>query len=167
MRTLRRMSDSGTRWLSPEEQHSWRAFVLGETLLMDQLDQELRRDFQISLTEYEILVRLSERPSWVMRMAQLADAVCHSRSRVTHTITRMENAGLVLREDCLEDGRGVQARMTDEGFALLERAAPAHVDAVRRHLVDACSAEDFATLGRIMNVVTDRLIGGHPEAEIR
>ncbi|MGD9960546.1 MarR family winged helix-turn-helix transcriptional regulator [Nocardioides sp.] len=161
------MSDTGTRWLSADEQHSWRAFVLGSTLLMDQLDQELRRDFRISLTEYEILVRLSERPDRVMRMAQLADAVCHSRSRVTHTISRMEKAGLVVREDCLEDGRGVQARMTDEGFALLERAAPAHVEGVRHHFVDACSPDDFAVMGRVMNAVTDRLIGAHPEAEIR
>ncbi len=161
------MPESGTQWLNADEQRSWRAFVLGSTLLMDQLDQELRRDFAISLQEYEILVRLSERPGRVMRMAQLADAVCHSRSRVTHTVTRMERAGLVVREQCLEDGRGVQARMTADGFALLERAAPEHVDGVRRHFVDACSETDFAVLGRVMNAVTDRLIGEHPEAEMR
>ncbi|CUR58241.1 putative transcriptional regulator, MarR family [metagenome] len=161
------MPDSGTRWLNGDEQRSWRAFVLASTLLMDQLDQELRRDFNLSLQEYEILVRLSERPGRVMRMAQLADAVCHSRSRVTHTITRMEKAGIVVREQCLEDGRGVQARMTEEGFALLEKAAPSHVDGVRRHFVDACSEADFAVLGRVMNAVTDRLIGDHPEAEMR
>ena len=48
----------------------------------------------ISLTEYEILVRLSESTGRRMRMALLADALCHSRSRVTHTVTRMEKAGL-------------------------------------------------------------------------
>jgi DNA-binding MarR family transcriptional regulator len=161
------MSDSGTRWLNAEQQHAWRAFVLGSTLLMDELDQELRREFHISLPEYEILVRLSERPHRVMRMAQLAAAVCHSRSRVTHTISRMEQAGLVAREDCLEDGRGVQARITDAGYALLERAAPSHVDGVRTHLLDVCSEEDFAALGRVMDAVTDGLIGQHPEAEMR
>jgi DNA-binding MarR family transcriptional regulator len=160
-------SVSGIRWLTESQQHAWRAFVLGSTLLMDQLDQELRREFRISLTEYEILVRLSERPHRVMRMAQLAAAVCHSRSRVTHTITRMEKAGLVAREDCLEDGRGVQARMTDAGYDLLERAAPLHVKGVRNHLLDRCSEEDFAALGRVMDGVTDALIGQHPEAEIR
>lgn len=161
------MSDSETRWLDADQQRSWRAFVLGSTLLMDQLDLELRRDFHVSLAEYEILVRLSERPQRSMRMAQLADAVCHSRSRVTHTITRMEHGGLVVREPCPEDGRGVQARMTDAGFALLERAAPAHVDGVRTHLVDTSSPDDFAALGRVMDAVTDGLIGQHPEAEMR
>ena len=68
---------------------------MGMTLLLDRLDADLRRHFDVSLTEYEILVRLSERPGRQMRMAQLADAMAHSRSRVTHTVARMEKAGLV------------------------------------------------------------------------
>jgi len=161
------MAESETRWLDAGQQHAWRAFVLGSTLLMEQLDQDLRHEFRISLPEYEILVRLSEREGRVMRMAQLADAVCHSRSRVTHTISRMEKAGLVVRETCLEDGRGVQARMTDEGYDLLVRAAPLHVEGVRKHLVDLCPPEDFEAMGRVMDLVTDGLIGQHPEAEMR
>ena len=62
------------------------SLVIGTTLLMDRLDDDLRRTFDLSLTEYEILVRLSERPGRQMRMAQLADALAHSRSRVTHTV---------------------------------------------------------------------------------
>ena len=62
---------------------------------MDRLDDDLRRACDLSLTEYEILVRLSESEGRRMRMAQLADALAHSRSRITHTITRMEDAGLV------------------------------------------------------------------------
>ncbi len=70
--------------------------MMGTTLLLDRLDSDLRAAFRISLTEYEILVRLSEAPGRQMRMAQLADAMCHSRSRVTHTVARMETAGLLL-----------------------------------------------------------------------
>lgn len=161
------MADRGIRWLTPSEQHAWRAYVLGTTLLMEQLDRELRRDFKVSLAEYEILVRLSEQPERALRMAVLADAVRHSRSRVTHTVQRMEQAGLVARETGLEDGRGVQARMTDEGFALLQRASRVHVDGVRRHLVDLVGSEDLTAMGRVMDAVTDGLIGQHPEAEIR
>ena len=69
---------------------------MGTTLLFDRLDDDLRRAHDISLVEYEILVRLSERDGQ-MRMAALADALAHSRSRVTHTVTRMEKAGLVQR----------------------------------------------------------------------
>jgi DNA-binding MarR family transcriptional regulator len=157
----------GTRWLDEEQQASWRALVVGMTLLTDRLDEDLQREFDLSLTEYEILVRLSERPGRQLRMAQLADALAHSRSRVTHTVSRMEKANLVLRTTSPEDGRGIVCRLTDAGFALLERAAPVHVEGVRAYLVDITSPQDFAALGRAMNAVSDALIPCHPEMEIR
>ncbi|PVG81025.1 MarR family transcriptional regulator [Nocardioides gansuensis] len=155
------------RWLDQDQQRSWRALLMGMTLLMDRLDDELRESFGISLTEYEILVRLSERPNRSLRMAQLADALAHSRSRVTHTVDRMERAGHLVRTQTPDDGRGVVASLTDAGYALLVKAAPVHVEGVRRHLVDLASPEDFAALGRVMNAVADQLVPGHPEAEIR
>jgi DNA-binding MarR family transcriptional regulator len=164
---MRDMSGSGTRWLDAEQQRSWRGFVLGSTLLMEQLDQDLRREFKLSLPEYEILVRLSEIPTHTMRMAHLADSVCHSRSRVTHTVKRLEREELVIRELCADDGRGVEARLTDKGMRLLEEAAHLHVTGVRDNLVDLVSPEDFEAMGRVMNAVTDRLIGAHPQAEMR
>lgn len=156
-----------TPWLSAAEQHSWRALVMGMTLLMDRLDDELRADHDISLTEYEILVRLSEREGHRMRMAQLADSLAHSRSRVTHTVGRMERQGLVRRISSPEDGRGVLAEMTEDGMATLVQAAPLHVRGVREHLVDLADPGDFGACGRVMNAVADHLVSGHPEAEIR
>ena len=91
---------------------------MGTTLLFDRLDDDLRRTHDISLVEYEILVRLSERDGQ-MRMAALADALAHSRSRVTHTVTRMEKVGLVQRSSSPEDGRGILATLTDKGHDLL------------------------------------------------
>jgi DNA-binding MarR family transcriptional regulator len=155
------------RWLDEPQQQSWRALVMGMTLLLDRLDADLRRNFDVSLAEYEILVRLSERPGRQLRMAQLADAMAHSRSRVTHTVKRMELAGLVARKDSDEDGRGVVCAMTDQGYQLLERMAPTHVNGVRDYLVDLASGEDFAALGRVMNSVADKLVVTHPESEIR
>jgi DNA-binding MarR family transcriptional regulator len=139
---------------------------MGTTLLLDRLDDDLRQAFDISLVEYEILVRLSEREGR-MRMAVLADALAHSRSRVTHTVTRMERAGLVRRSSSPEDGRGIICGLTDEGRALLDRAAPVHVRGVREHLVDLASRDDFAALGRVMDQVSDNLVGDHPAMEMR
>jgi DNA-binding MarR family transcriptional regulator len=157
----------GTRWLDADQQGSWRAFAVGVTLLLDRLDADLQHAFDLSLTEYEILVRLSERPQRSMRMAQLADALAHSRSRVTHTVARMQTAGLVSRSTSPEDGRGIICTLTDAGNALLVEAAHVHVEGVRDYLVDLATTEDFAALGRVMNSVTDRLIECHPEADIR
>jgi DNA-binding MarR family transcriptional regulator len=165
-----KVTDSGdgrTRWLDEEEQRSWRALLMGMTLLLDRLDDDLRRCCDLSLVEYEILVRLSEREDRQMRMAQLADALAHSRSRVTHTVTRMEKAGLVARSSSPEDGRGVVASMTEKGYDLLTRTAPVHVGGVREHLVDLATREDFLALGRVMNAVSDNLVEAHPEMEMR
>jgi len=155
-----------THWLDEDQQRSWRALVLGSTLLFDRLDDDLRRHHGISLVEFEILVRLSERGGQ-LRMAQLADSLAHSRSRVTHTIRRMEKTELVKRADSPDDGRGVVAVMTERGRLLLENVAPTHVNGVRDHLVDLATPEDFAALGRVMNAVADHLIAGHPEMEMR
>ena len=140
---------------------------MGMTLLMDRLDDDLERNFGVSMAEYEILVRLSEREGRRMRMAQLADAMAHSRSRVTHTVRRLEGIGLVSRERSPEDGRGIVCQMTERGWELLVRMAPCHVTGVREHLVDLASPEDFQAVGRVMNAVADHLVVGHPEMEIR
>src|SRR3954471_16661559 len=151
----------GARWLDADQQGSWRAFAVGVTLLLDRLDADLQRAFDLSLTEYEILVRLSERPERSMRMAQLADALAHSRSRVTHTVARMQNAGLVVRSTSPEDGRGIVCRLTDHGHAVLEAAAHVHVQGVREHVVDLASRDDFLALGRVMDAVSDNLVECH------
>jgi DNA-binding MarR family transcriptional regulator len=157
----------GTRWLDADQQASWRALVVGVTLLFDRLDEDLQREFDLSIGEYEILVRLSERPGRQMRMAQLAESLAHSRSRVTHTVSRMQKAGLVERTQSPEDGRGIVCSLTEHGYAVLVEAAHVHVQGVREHLVDLASPEDFQALGRVMNAVSDDLVPGHPEADIR
>jgi len=154
-------------WLDAGQQRSWRALVIGMTLLTHRLDDDLRRDFGLSLTEYEILVRLSESPDREMRMAALADSLCLSRSRITHTVARMEATGLVERRASRTDGRGVVAVMTDGGAQRLEEASPSHLAAVREHLVDLVDPTDFDAMGRVMNAVADDLVAQNPDAEIR
>jgi DNA-binding MarR family transcriptional regulator len=154
-------------WLDQQQQRSWRAFLVGTTLLMDRLDRDLRDQHRLSLPEYEILVRLSEAEGNRMRMAMLADSVSHSRSRVTHTVNRMETAGLVARDACLSDGRGVEAVLTDKGREALKEAAVTHVAGVRRLLVDLVAEEDFEAVGRVFDAVTDGLIESHPAMDIR
>lgn len=162
--TLTAMAKAETRWLSQEEQRRWRAYIMGTTMLMDRLDDELQQAFGISLPEYEILVRLSESPDRSVRMASLADNLSYSRSRTTHTVKRMEDAGWIRRERIAGDGRGVAAVMTDAGWELLVKAAPVHVTGVREHLVDQASDADFAAVGRVFDKVADHLMS--PECAV-
>ena len=90
-----------------------------------------------------------------MRMSELADRVRQSRSRLTHTVARMESKGLILRKSCQGDRRGVIAVLTATGLILLKTDAPAHVASVRAALVDVVSGEDFEALGRAMKAVVE------------
>ena len=158
---------SDVEWLDAHQQRAWRAFLVGTTLLMDRLDRDLRERHRMSLPEYEILVRLAEAKNNRLRMAMLADSVSHSRSRVTHTVSRMEAGGLVARDACVSDGRGVEAVLTDRGREALREAAPTHVAGVRRFLVDLADQKDFEAVGRVFDAVTDRLIDANPAMDIR
>ena len=154
------------RWLDEEQQRAWRTFLTATTLLFARIDEDLK-PFDLSGSEYAILVRLSETPGRQLRMAQIADALCHSRSRVTHTIKRMEAKDLVRRVESPDDGRGVVAVLTDKGAAKLEEAAPDHVETVRRHLIEHASPEDIAALTRVMDAIADELGHTHPETDLR
>lgn len=149
-----------TRWLSEDEQCTWRAFLTAMRLLTDQLDRELQHDANIPHTYYEILVALSEAPGRRLRMNQLAEVCQSSRSRLSHAVNRLEEAGWVRREACPTDKRGALAVMTDEGFAAIEAAAPGHVEGVRRHVFDVLTPEQIRHLGEISAAIRDGLLRG-------
>lgn len=134
-------------WLSSAEQRSWRAFMDGHQRLMVELNRQLETDSGISLSEYRILVMLSEPPNGSLRMSELADGVLSSRSRLTHQIRRMEAEGMVRRTSCEEDGRGVRAHITEEGVRRLRAAAPGHASAVRRSFIDLVSPDELTAIG--------------------
>ena len=152
-----------TRWLDPDEQRTWRAFLAATRALMETLDRELQRDAGMPHAYYEILVRLSEAPQRSLRMSDLAETTGSSRSRLSHAVARLEAAGWVRRQECPTDRRGLVASLTDEGFAALAAAAPGHVEGVRRHLFDPLSPAQVDQLCRISEALLDRLPGSrHP-----
>ncbi|WP_074297875.1 MULTISPECIES: MarR family winged helix-turn-helix transcriptional regulator [Dermabacter] len=140
-------------WLDLDEQKAWRTYLFTTTRLKDRLSQALEQNpsIDLSLAEYEILVRLSESENESVRMSELAQQVVHSRSRLTHTVARMEKRGLVARERSVADGRGRIAVLTTAGRELLEKAAPIHVASVRELLLDRLGREDFLALARILD----------------
>ena len=138
-----------TRWLSASEQKAWRAYLEATRLLFDALDRQLQRDAGIPHAYYEILVRLSEAECRSMRMSELADATRSSRSRLSHAVARLEERGWLERVDCATDKRGQVAVLSDAGYAALVDAAPGHVEAVRKHMIDQLSAEQISQLEQI------------------
>lgn len=146
-------SCANDHYLDPREMRTWRAFLAASTHVTNRLNQELVAGAGISMHEYEILVRLSEAPERRMRMSTLADNVAYSRSRLTHTVGRLEKEGYVLREACADDRRGVLCLLTQAGLDFLRQAAPIHLAGVRRHVIDPLDSDQRDALTTILETL--------------
>ncbi|MGK5631888.1 MarR family winged helix-turn-helix transcriptional regulator [Streptomyces sp. URMC 123] len=145
------------RWLTDDEQRTWQAYLQAAALLEDHLDRQLQRDAGMPHIYYGLLVWLSRAPGHRMRMTELAQNAKITRSRLSHAVARLEKNGWVRRESCPSDKRGQFAVLTGEGYAVLEKAAPGHVAAVRAAMFDRLSPEQVDQLGEICRVVAEGL----------
>lgn len=141
----------------------WRAWRSMYLQLESTLDRELSRQSGLSNADYALLVPLSEAPGNWIRARELRNEVGWDRSRLAHHLRRMEQRGLVVREECPTDARGTIIRITDEGRRTIEAAAPDHVAAVRRYFIDLLSEEEIDQLKSIADRVVDRIESDAPE----
>lgn len=144
-------------WLSPDEQHAWRTFIRLHQRITAELTRDLQAHSKLSGADYEILVAITDVPEGRLRPQDLAKAIDWEQSRLSHQIARMAKRGLVAREECAEDGRGVLVAITPAGREVVEAAAPKHVATVRRLVIDALTPDELATLARINERILDQL----------
>lgn len=142
-------------WLDREEQRAWRAYVEASALLNDFLDQQLQSEVGLPHAHYAVLVRLSEASERSLRMSELAEALRITRSRLSHTVAKLEKSGCVTRREDPADARWQLATLTDEGARLLATAAPGHVTAVRRAVFDHLTREQIRQFADVCEAVTD------------
>ena len=145
----------GRLGLDDVEMAAWRSFLAAHRRVIEELATELREVEDLPLSWYDVLVQLSEAPDQSLRMLELADAVMLSKSGLSRLVDRMQEAGLVCRESCQGDGRGVMAVLTDAGWQRLEEAAPTHVRGVRRWFVDLLERDETAVLARSLGRVAE------------
>ncbi|WP_326945645.1 MarR family transcriptional regulator [Amycolatopsis sp. NBC_01307] len=145
------------RWLDEAESDAWRSYIVATLRLRQRLHRELADRHDVSLTDYEVLVCLEIQPERRMRMSELAVLMGSTKSRLSHQVGRLEDAGMVRRVRDPEDKRGVITELTDDGVRLLESAAPTHVEGVREHLIDLLSPEEQATIAAAFGRVLDHL----------
>ena len=129
---------TGVRWLSGPEDRAWRGYRQMRTLLDLQLARDLADGSGLSEPDYDVLSTLTERPgSAQWRASELATHLLWSSSRLAHHVT-----------------------LTGQGRAVLEQAAPGHVESVRRNFIDLLTPAEVDTLAAIAEKVTARLNGG-------
>ena len=76
------------------------------------------------MSDYHVLVVLSEAPGQRLRMGELASRLVFSPSRLTYQISSMVKRGLVRKQSCPDDRRGQEAVLTDAGLAGAARPPP-------------------------------------------
>jgi DNA-binding MarR family transcriptional regulator len=145
------------KWLNATELDSWLSLVRLMTWLPWSIDQQLQRDSNLGMVEYQVLAMLSESPERRMRMSSLAEVTNASLSRLSHLVKRLEERGLVRREPDPADGRFTNAVLTDQGFRILAEAAPGHVAHVRSLVIDVLSPEQLRRLGLAADRIMSRI----------
>ncbi len=145
------------RWLTAEERAAWVRFVAVLEILPRVLDSQLVRDEGITHFDYFVLAMLSEAPDATVRMAALATMTNATPPRLSKVIDRLAAQGLVERRACPGDGRATNAVLTERGWAKVRQAAPGHVAAVRRYVIDPLSADQIFQLADIAEQLLNEL----------
>ncbi|WCC79914.1 MarR family transcriptional regulator [Cutibacterium equinum] len=152
------MTQDRTVWLDDHQQRVWRLWLEVTTMLPAVLNRQLSRDSQLSMQDFEVLVRLSETDGGEMRVVALAEHMGWERSRLSHHLTRIEKRGLVERRICCTDGRGAIVHLTDQGMEALRQAAPGHASLVRRVVFGGLDHGHLDDLDTILTHIRDELI---------
>ncbi len=147
------------RWLSDDEQQTWQAFIRLRQRLDGALSAGLAQD-GLSAADYELLVPLSAAPGGCLRAKELAAEVCWEKSRLSKHLARMDARGLVDRRPADEDARGILVELTAEGRKVLEKAAPNHVELVRRIFVDPMTPAEARALRSLADKVVEEAESG-------
>jgi DNA-binding MarR family transcriptional regulator len=138
-----------TRWLNEDEHRAWRGLLQMTARVDAQLARQLQEESGLSRADYDVLVPLSEAPDCRLRMYELSGELCWEQSRLSHHLSRMQKRGLVAREDCTSDRRGAYVVLTPAGRAAIEKAAPSHVEAVRRLVFEGLTSAQVKALGAV------------------
>ena len=141
------VAEPGVSPLNSAEETLWRTLAHLLVALPRALEEDLYRETGLTLTEYGVLMNLSEAPGRQLRMSVLAGCCDLSGSRMTRLVEDLRQKGFVTKDRSSEDGRGNVAQLTEAGFARLNDAYPAHLASVRRRVLDSIQPDELERLG--------------------
>ncbi|MCZ7531534.1 MAG: MarR family transcriptional regulator [Acidimicrobiia bacterium] len=151
-----------TEWLDERQAKAWRSLQFMQMRLDAELNRQLAVDSGLSLSDYVVLVKLTDQPDGRLRIFELAHEIGWERSRLSHHVNRMANRGLVTKEACDSDRRGAFVVLTDDGRRAIEEAAPRHVAIVRRLVIDQIDADELDAIG----AAAEKVLAALDQAEL-
>ncbi len=133
----------------------WRLFLRAHAQVMRKLEADLIREHSLPLASYDVLVQLVEAPGYKLRMTELADRVLLSRSGLTRLVDRLQREGLVDREACESDARGLFACLTEAGLTRLREASPTHLRGIEEYAIGRLTPEQLHALADALGRLAD------------
>ena len=141
------------RWLDSIQQGAWRGLLALHVQLAARLNRDLQRTSGLSLSDYDVLVQLTDVADGRLRVLELGEALQWSKTRVSKQVSRMAARALVTKQECAEDRRGAYVVLTPTGRRAIEQAAPAHVELVQQLVFDVLSPDQVRQLATITQTV--------------
>jgi DNA-binding MarR family transcriptional regulator len=139
----------GHEFMEPEEWQSWAALLMLHRTVLQDLDTELRQQHKLAVSEFDVLVTLSNAPDNRLGMSALAQQAMLSPAGTTHLVTRLERDGLVKREIDPADRRKWFTALTHRGDRALRAARRTHDMVLRRTFLTATTQADRAMLQQL------------------
>jgi DNA-binding MarR family transcriptional regulator len=148
------------RWLDATQQRAWRGFVDLHARLAAKLNRDLQQTSGLSLTDYDVLVHLTDVPDGRLRAFELGERLQWDKSRVSKQVSRLAARRLVAKEECETDRRGAYVVLTTTGRQAIEAAAPAHVELVHRLVFDTLTPGQIREWAAISTAILRQLETG-------
>ena len=143
----------------------WRSWLSLNAQLPAVLHRQLAGESGLTLSDFEVLVQLTDSAEGKVRVTDLSRALNWDRSRVSHHVTRMQSRGLVQREECADDRRGAFVAITSKGRDSLSFAAPAHARTVKDLVFADLTGAELEVVGSFIEKVLSQLSGYFPDRE--
>jgi DNA-binding MarR family transcriptional regulator len=145
------------RWLDATQQQAWRGFLDLHARLAAKLNRDLQQTSGLTLSDYDVLVHLTDVPDGRLRAFELGEGLQWDKSRVSKQVARLAARGLVAKEDCEADRRGAYVVLTQAGRQVIEAAAPAHVELVHQLVFDTLTPDQIREWAAISSAIIRRL----------
>ncbi len=122
--------------------------------LEDLLGRDLESTSDLTITTFEVLLRLSRSPDGALTMGELSDQLVLTTGGVTRLVDRMTAAGYLERRPCATDRRVLYAAITPAGRAALAPALRHHA-AMLHDVFAGFSPTDLARLDTLLDRLRD------------
>ena len=141
---------------------AWRAFHKIGTSLLPHLGRQITNHSGISGAEYVVLVALSELTTPSVNLNRLAQGLGWEISRMSHQISRMEEAGLVKKSRNTDDSRCFDVSITAEGRKIAHAAIPLQSKEINHCFSEVLTQAQMKSLIEISEAISTHMKEHHP-----